>query len=86
MGYVPNDLNMQFVENRRYGIQAVVLALNKAASSKVKTCYDKSFHVKAAQLWNLLPTEIKHFASLDKFKISLSTFLDWSRIRAEDCR
>ncbi len=73
--YIPNDLKMQFVENRRYGIQAVVPALNKAASSKAKTCYDKSFHVKAAQLWNLLPTETKDFASLDRFKISLSTFL-----------
>ena len=75
MGYVPNDLNMQFVENRRYGIQAVVPALNKTASSKAKTCYDRSFHVKAAQLWNLLPAQTKVLESLDKFKISLSTFL-----------
>ena len=75
MGHVPNDLNMQFVENRRFGIQVVVPALNKAASSKAKTCYDNSFRVKAVQLWNLLPTETKDFASLDKFKTSLSTFL-----------
>ena len=54
-GYVPNALDMQFVESRRFGIQATVPYLKTSASSKAKACYDKSFHVKAAQLWNLLP-------------------------------
>jgi len=75
MGYVPNDLNMQFVVNKRYGIQVAVPGLNKTATAKAKTCYDRSFHVKASQLWNLLPADAKDFQSLDKFKISLSTFL-----------
>ena len=74
-GYVPNDLGMQFVESRQFGIQATVPSLKTSASRKAKACYDKSFHVKAAQLWNLLPAATKDFDSLDKFKISLSTFL-----------
>ena len=74
-GYVPNDLEMQFVKSRRFGIQAIVPSLKTSASSKAKACYDKSFHVKAAQLWDLLPATTKNFDSLDKFKISLSTFL-----------
>jgi retron-type reverse transcriptase len=75
VGYVPNDLNMQFVVNKRYGLQVAVPALNKTASAKAKTCYDRSFHTKAAQLWNLLPADAKDFQSLDRFKVSLSTFL-----------
>ena len=66
---------MQFVERRRFGIQATVPSLKTSASSKAKACYDKSSHVKAAQLWNLLPATTKDLDSLDKFKISLSTFL-----------
>ena len=74
-GYVPNDLDMQFVESRRFGIQATVPSLKTSASSKAKACYDKFFHVKAAQLCNLLPAATQDFDSLDKCKISLSTFL-----------
>ena len=64
---------MQFVESRRFGIQATVPSLKTSASSKAKACYDKSSHVKAAQLWNLLPATTKDLDSLDKFKISLSS-------------
>ena len=74
-GYVPNDLDMQLVESRRFRLQASVPSLKTSASSKAKACYDKSFHVKAAQLWNILPATTKDFDYLDKFKISLSTFL-----------
>ena len=74
-GYVPNDLEMQFVESRRFGIQATVPSLQTSASSKAKACYDKYFRVKAAQLWNLLSATTKDFDSLDKFKIALFTFL-----------
>ena len=74
-GTVPNDLNMTFVENSRHGIQTAVPALTKTSSAKAKTCYDNSFHVKAAQLWNILPKDTKAFESLDTFKTSLSKFL-----------
>ena len=47
-GYVHNDLGMQFVESRRFGIQTTVPSLKTSASSKAKACYDKSFHVKTA--------------------------------------
>ena len=66
---------MQFVRNKRFGIHAIVPALKKSATSKAKTCYDESFHLKAAQLWNIIPAEVKNFESLDKFKILLSNFL-----------
>ena len=65
--------DIQFVKSRRFGIQATVPSLKTSAPSKAKACYDKSFHVKAAQLWNLLPATTKDFDSLDKFKISLYT-------------
>ena len=71
----PNDINMKFTGNIRLGIRAVVPALHKSATTKAQTCYDNSFRVKAAQLWNLLPQKTKTFESLEKFKISLSKFL-----------
>ena len=49
-GYVPNDLDMQFVKSRRFGIQTTVPSLKTSASSKAKACYDRYFQVKAAQL------------------------------------
>ena len=74
-GSVPNDLEMKFSVSKRYGIQVTVPFLKNTSSSKAKSCYDNSFHVKAAQLWNILHKDVKTFESLDKFKVSLSTFL-----------
>ena len=74
-GIAPNDIAMEFTENKRQGIQVTIPSLNKPSSAKAKTCYDNSFHVKAAKLWNILPKETKTFDSLDNFKTSLSTFL-----------
>ena len=74
-GIAPNGLDMKFTEDNRQGIQVTIPLLNKPSSAKAKTCYDNSFHVKAAKLWNILPKETKTFESLDKFKIALSTFL-----------
>ena len=51
------------------GVQAIIPALKKHTTSKAKAFYDISFHVKAAQLWNLLPAKTKDFDSLDNFKI-----------------
>ena len=55
-GYVPNDLEIQFVESRRFGIQATVPSLKTSASSKAKACYDKSFNVKATQCTAMEPS------------------------------
>ena len=76
MEMVPNDINLKFVQNKRLGTRAVVPSLNRTASKKALTSYDNSFAVKATQLWNILPASTKTFESLDKFKVSLSTYLD----------
>ena len=70
-GLVPNDLHVTFIEHRRHGTQAKVPAFNREANAKAKTCYDNSFHVKAARLWNIIPSHTKNFESL-------TTFLDIS--------
>ena len=75
-GIVPNDLNMTFFQHPRHGIRTKVPALNKEATSKAKTYYDNSFHVKAAKLWNILPPYVKDHKSLDAFKTALSAFLN----------
>ena len=42
-GYIPNDLGIQFVESRRFGIHATVPSLKTPASSKAKACYENLF-------------------------------------------
>ena len=74
--FCPNDINMEFKEHPRLGIRAVIPTLNTQATKAASTLYDNSFAVKATQLWNILPASTKTFESLDKFKVSLSTYLD----------
>ena len=74
-GSVSNDLLIKFATNKRHDILVIVQALKKSSSTKAKTYYDNSFHVKAAQLCNILPKETKSSGSLEIFKASLPTFL-----------
>jgi hypothetical protein len=37
--------------------------------------FDESFEVKAAKLWNVLPSRLSHISSLNLFKTELDNFL-----------
>ena len=73
---VPNNLNIQFVNSERKGLQAIIPPFPKNASGKNITLYEDSFAVKGPKLWNLLPTDTRDKDTLDRFKVSLSRFID----------
>ena len=74
-GAAPNDINMEFKENTRLGIKAIIPKINTKAQTSVSTHYFNSFGVKAARLWNILPKEVNEKCTLDSFKNSLGGFL-----------
>ena len=75
-GQAPNCTEMEFKENERLGTRAIVPSIPRAAQCSVRTDYEHSFGVKAAQLWNILPKTIKEASTITQLKISLGDFLD----------
>ena len=75
-GHAPNDLGMQFKHHPRLGIKALIPQINTRAQLSVRSDYDSSFGVKAAQLWNILPKDVSRLSSLDSFKVGLGRFLE----------
>ena len=51
-------------------------AINKRSQLSVRADYDKTFRVRAAQLFNLLPAGLGSITSLDGFKAWLGKFLE----------
>ena len=57
-GHAPNDIGMEFQQQHRRGVKAIVPLFRNAAQKSVSTVYDNSFGVKAARLWNILPQDV----------------------------
>ena len=67
---------MEFKENDRLGIRAIIPSVERTAQCSVRTDYENSFGYRAAQLWNILPKSVKETSTLDLFKTTLGQFLD----------
>ena len=74
--HAPNDVKMQFNRHPRRGIKALIPQINTKAQLSVRSDYDSSFGVRAAQLWNILPANISQLETLESFKIGLGKFLE----------
>ena len=74
--HAPNDINMQFKDHPRLGIRALIPPLNNKVQMSIRSDYDCSFGVRAAQLWNALPADITTLKSLESFKIGFGRFLE----------
>ena len=72
----PNDVGFEFQHHQRLGIKAKLPSINRRAQLSVRTDYDNTFRVRAAQLWNLLPEKLGTETSLENFKVGLGRFLD----------
>jgi len=70
-----NDLNIQFRDNGRTGIKAVLLSYPRGCRSAVATPYDASFAYVCPKLWNVLPTYFREIRELDEFKRKLTEFV-----------
>ena len=71
----PNDIGMEFSEHIRHGTKARVPNFNAKAQMSFSTLYENSFGVKAARLWNLLPSHVNQQETLTGFKEALGAFL-----------
>ncbi|XP_063676111.1 uncharacterized protein LOC134812558 [Bolinopsis microptera] len=74
--HAPNDTGFEFKSHQRHGIKAEIPAMNKSAQLSVRTDYDNSFRVRAAQLFNVLPSELRSITLLDSFKVGLGRFME----------
>ena len=72
----PNDINIQFNRNPRLGIKVVIPPIRRNVPQSTQTLFDNSFRVKAARLWNTLPSGINTIDELDTFKVALGKFLE----------
>ena len=50
--------------------------MNKGAQLSVRRDYDNSFRVRAAQLFNLLPPDVRSLSTLEGFKAGLGRFME----------
>ena len=74
-GKVPNDVGVRFRERSRLGIQAEVPSIVRASRLANQTKYGQSFAVYGPTLWNLLPSSLTSFDTMDKFKSELTKYL-----------
>ena len=75
-GLAPNDTEIQFADHQRLGVRASIPAINRKAQMSIKADYDRSFRVRAAQLFNMLPADLRGVSTLDAFKSGLGRFLE----------
>ena len=75
-GLAPNDLEFQFSTHQRHGIKASIPPIKKKTQLSVRTDYDKTFRVQGAQLFNMLPNELRSVSTLESFKAGLGRFLE----------
>ena len=71
-----NYVGIEFKERQRHGIKAEIPPMNKRSQLSVRTDNDNTFRVKAAQLFNVLPPELRSIKILDSLKIGLDKFLE----------
>ena len=72
----PNDVEMNFYENSRLGMKVKIPKFSHKAQASISSCYDHSFAIRGARLWNLLPKTLNSETTLEKFKVALGSFLD----------
>lgn len=73
--FVPNDINLEFSFNsRKLSFEAIVKPMPRVRG-KLLSMYESSFQIKAAKLWNKLPSKITSLENLTAFKKKLNEYL-----------
>ena len=75
-GMAPNDIEIKFANHQRLGAKASIPAVNRKAQMSIRADYDRSFRVRAAQLFNMLPADLRSVCTLETFKCGLGRFLE----------
>ena len=61
----PNGIEFQFADHQRLGVRANIPAIKRKAQMSIKADYERSFRVRAAQLFNLLPADLRSAPRVD---------------------
>ena len=74
---IPNDINLEFNVNKRNSqVRAVVKPLPRVGG-KLLSSYENSFAIRAAKLFNKLPSKLMEISSLPLFKSRLEKYLSF---------
>ena len=74
---IPNDINLEFNINKRNSqVRAVVKPLPRARG-KLLSSYENSFAIRAAKLFNKIPSKLMEISSLPLFKSRLERYLSF---------
>ena len=73
-GLAPNNIEIGFADHQRLGVRASIPAINRKAQMSNRADNDRSFRVRAAQLFNMLP--LRGVSTLEAFKSGLGIFLE----------
>ena len=72
----PCDIGLSFLQNKRLGIKAEIPAINRKSQMSGRADYDRTFRIRAVQLFNLLPASLRSITKLDCFKAELGRVLE----------
>ena len=72
---VPNVINLDFVWNARKSTTVAVLKPMPKVRGKLLSDYENSFPIKAAKLWNKLPSKLSEITNLNLFRKELDKYL-----------
>ena len=64
---VPNDLNVEFYDNKRLGLKIKVSTYSHSAATSAATAYESAFAIRGAKLWNCLPQDVNSQNTLLSF-------------------
>ena len=72
---VPNDINLTFSWSERKSSTIATLKPMPKVKGKLLSRYENSFTIKAAKLWNKLPSKLCEISNLNAFRIELDRYL-----------
>ena len=71
----PNDINLEFSHSHRRSNQIAIVKPMPKVRGRLLSMYDNSFVVKAAKLWNKLPSNLSNIPTLVNFRRELQKYL-----------
>ena len=75
VGLAPNSTGISFYDHLRHGPKARIPRMINPAQKSVQTLRESSFGIRAAQLFNRMPAEVRLAKSVEIVKIKLGEFL-----------
>jgi hypothetical protein len=72
---MPNDLDLIITKNERRGIKVKVPPLRRDSTQHAQSCYETSFAVVGAKLWDTLPRGVSTITNKTTFKTVLTRYL-----------